>query len=269
MKILIPTDFSENAMDALRYASQLLQITGGKLLLVSAYEVPSVSRGSTTALRNRIESDLEAKAERWRKEIAHLPFVPEYEIFLREENTIDLVLRASAHFEADLVVMGTKGSSGIEEVVIGSVAAAVIERAPIPVLAIPSGAVFEGFSRVTYACDLSEDSMNSAIRLHKWMQPFEGQLEVLHICKSGEEDAEKRLRKFQDELNAAGFQEVEGVVRKNDDIREGIVAYVEEAKPVLLAMVTRKRTLFQKLFDRSLTKKVAMHLKLPLLAIHA
>lgn len=269
MKILIPTDFSENAWEALRYASKLLAVTGGKLLLVSAYDVPSVSRGSTSKLRKHIEGDMEANANRWRSEIAYLPEVPDFEIYMREEGTLDLILRAIEHFEADLVVMGTKGSSGLEEVVIGSVAAAVIEHAPIPVLAVPAGAEFNGFEKVTFACDLSEDSLESGIRLHEWMKPFEGQLEVLHVCKSDAEKAQMRLRKLQDDLNAAGFQDVAGDVRVNDDIREGIIEYLEEAKPVLLAMVTRKRSLLGKLFDSSLTKKVAMHLQLPLLAIHA
>ena len=256
-------------MDALRYASSLLAVTGGKLLLVSAYDVPTVSRGSTSKLRKHIEKDLEANAARWRSEIAYLPQVPEFELFIREEGTLDLILRAIEHFDADLVVMGTKGSSGLEEVVIGSVAAAVIEHAPIPVLAVPAGATFNGFERVTFACDLSDDSLASGIRLHEWMKPFEGQLEVLHVCESDPEKAEMRLRKFQDDLNEAGFQNVEGAVRVNDDIREGIIDYLEEVKPVMLAMVTRKRSLFGKLFDSSLTKKVAMHLQLPLLAIHA
>ena len=269
MKILIPTDFSANAMDALRYASRLLKVTGGKLFLVSAYSIPSVSRGSTTKLRQTIESDLAAEAERWRSEISHLEDVPEFEIFLREEGTLDLILRAISHFEIDLVVMGTKGSSGIEEVVIGSVASAVIEHAPIPVLAIPAGAKFEGFKRVTFACDLSEDSLKSAVRLHDWMKPFEGQLEVLHVCSENLPAAKIKLEQFQKALDAAGFQHVGGQLRENSDIREGIIDYLDEAKPVLLAMVTRKRSLFGKLFARSLTKKVAMHLKLPLLAMHA
>lgn len=268
MNILVPTDFSENAMDALRYATGILAERGGKLFLVSAYEVPTVSRGSTAALRRKIEENLQAKADALKNTLNNMDSALEFEIFLREEDTLGLIRRAVEHFNIDLVVMGTKGSSGMEEVFIGSVTASVVGNVDAPVLAVPSHVRYNGFGLVTVSTDLAEDAFDLAKNFMDWFKPFEGKVEFLHIARESDEaEAGGKMKSLRGRLTEAGYAGFATVMRPNDSIREGIVGYLESVNPSLFVMITRKRGLIGKLFDPSLTKKMAMHLQVPLLAI--
>jgi len=137
--ILVPTDMSDTAAHALRYASALAQRFDAHLLVLYADAfTPPVDFGGTTAmtmLRDEIESAHEQLELHVEQNVA--PSVP-YDARVLAQSPVDAILEQACDTGADLIVMGTHGRSGLRRLIIGSVTEAIIRLASAPVIAINS-----------------------------------------------------------------------------------------------------------------------------------
>ncbi|HKR05357.1 MAG TPA: universal stress protein, partial [Bacteroidia bacterium] len=175
---------------------------------------------------------------------------------------------------ADLIVMGTKGANGLQEVLIGSNAGSVIEKSTCPVLIIPENAQFNTIDKIVFATDFCDSDFYAIASLAKIGELFNSEIMIIHISQIGPtKDYEKDvLEWFKNELKYKANIEYENI--SFHDLVGGNVDYeledfIEKNKVNLLALSMRKRNLFSRLFERSLTKKMAYHTHIPLLAFHA
>lgn len=134
--ILCPTDFSVGAESALRHALFFARTFGAKLCLVhvddaSAMELPGTS-GLEEDRRDRLRAELDALAERHADEGA------EIEVELLHGSPDEAIVAHAALVDADLVVLGTKGRTGLSRVLVGSVAERVVRHCPVPVITVRS-----------------------------------------------------------------------------------------------------------------------------------
>jgi Universal stress protein UspA and related nucleotide-binding proteins len=154
-RILIPTDFSETAGHAMRYASDLAQRLGAKLTVVHSDPFsPPIDYTATMGgwdessfgtLKAQAEEQLERDAE------SNIdPSVP-YDAIVWIAPPLEGILAQARESNADLIVMGTHGRSGVRRLVIGSVTESVMRKAEVPVIAVP--ATLESKSRIhTIVC---------------------------------------------------------------------------------------------------------------------
>lgn len=137
-RILCPVDFSEPSRVALRYAATLAGTLGAELEVMHAYQLPvyALPDGAlmaTPEMTARISTDLgKALAELAEEE------APKAKTTLVEGAPAAEVARLAKEHEADLVVMGTHGRTGLKHLLIGSVAERVVRTCPVPVLTVPS-----------------------------------------------------------------------------------------------------------------------------------
>ena len=130
-RILCPTDFDGNSLEALRLARRLALRDEGKVLLIHVVlptdpliiSAPLVGRRSEAEAR----SDLKQLAEKELTPVAH-------ETLLRFGRPAHEIIRAAHEVGADLIVMGTHGRDGLEHLVLGSVAAKIVRESVCPVL---------------------------------------------------------------------------------------------------------------------------------------
>jgi nucleotide-binding universal stress UspA family protein len=137
--ILFPTDFSENADQAFPFACSLAKDHGAEIVVLHVYP-PPVAYGEELARRqppNGYERDL------WR-------LLRQYEApdkacrvshRLEEGDLVKVILWTAEDLGCDLIVMGTHGRTGLARALMGSVAEAVVRRAPCPVLTVKHPAV--------------------------------------------------------------------------------------------------------------------------------
>jgi nucleotide-binding universal stress UspA family protein len=135
-RIVVGTDGSETAAEAVRQAAELARLTGAKLDLVSAYEPVSGQRLREEARnvpedlqwlvnpREDVDTTLERSAEPWLK--AGL----EVNVFPREGDPADAILDVAEENGADLIVVGNKGMTGAKRFLLGSVPNKVSHHAP-------------------------------------------------------------------------------------------------------------------------------------------
>ncbi len=139
-RILVPTDFSEHSKKALRYAAEFGRVHGAEVLLLHVVELPlyPVSFGVGPVAMPPIEEELKQAVRQ------HLVKLQEQELppplqsrtFVREGRPFLEVIAAAREFEADMIVMGTHGYSGVKHVLLGSTAEKVVRKAPCPVLTV-------------------------------------------------------------------------------------------------------------------------------------
>ena len=264
-QILVPTDFSACAELALRYATRLAKATGAQLCLYHACHVPTNPHASLGM--GRLGEQLQRNAQEEMQELAArfdwegVPHRTEVEMGL----LTDMVARKVETDDIDLVVIGTQGASGLGKLM-GSNAAAVIDRVDCPVLAVPARATLAPTQKILFASDLGElqtaDVLRPLVTLAKALGAH------VHILKV-ETDVENITRPPQ-QLLAEAFAGVPHAYHMvvDDDVDDGIQAYVEEHQMDMLAMMPRRHSFFARLFGASVTREMAYKTNVPLLAFH-
>ncbi len=266
--ILVPTDFSDNAKAALIYALNFLKDGDAKIHALSVLSMPPRAVGATGSLAIRMEENAKEKMEDLIKDLHEISV--DIDPIIREGSTVNVILAVAEEVNADAIVMGTKGSTGLESVILGSVASKVIERSPIPVINIPIGSEFRGLTRILYPTDFNKSTSVTLKQLVKLTKRFNSQIDVLHIYPNGSEMPLDKMEQIQSEMaEEMETRDISFHAHPNSSIADGIVAFMDASKTDMLAMVTQRRNLIQRLFDRSLTRRIAMTATVPMVTFQA
>lgn len=268
-KLLVPTDFSDNAANALKYAASLAHGMHAEIVLMHAMHIPVID-GSTPvdASSEMLEEQRKASADK----LAALAqgIKEDYGV----ETTwmsdfafaVDLICRSARSEEVDFICMGTKGASNIFEQLLGSVTAEVIRKSTRPVLAVPSHAHFEEPGRLAFATDLEDNDAEEIKTFYGLFEEFDPSLFIVHVEvneKLGALPGHHSVHKVVD-----SYDNIERVEIKSDDVEHGLEDYVEREHIQILGMKRQNRGFFQNMFHRSMTKQLAYHTKIPLMVFH-
>jgi nucleotide-binding universal stress UspA family protein len=193
-RILCPVDFSDHSRRALDHAiaiARWYESTVTALHVFSSAPVAAFGPGPvifepivlTLGDRDQLLADTKAFAE-----AEGAPGIA-IEAVVREGSTAREILEQAASMKADLLVIGTHGRSGVERLVLGSVAEKVLRKAGCPVMTVPIGlpdAVPAGpvlFKRILCPVDFSESSMHALEYATSMAQEADGQLTLLHVIE--------------------------------------------------------------------------------------
>lgn len=265
MRVLLPTDFSENAALATQFALDIARRTDGYILALHAYDVPHYERSMTTSLLIEMKKSAEQNMSDFEEQ--HLANSGiDYDSHVMIGNPIRLSREMVQKHELEMVVMGTKGASGLEEFLIGSNAASVIHNVEVPVLVVPPSSVVKDIKRIVLATDLEFKSKKPPLQaLAKIARVYDAEIFLLHI--QDEDGFPGGTR----ELIAEAMGDVKHsyhIASKKDDIEETILNFCEQKETDVVSAISKRYGFFQGLFHKSLTSKLAYHSNIPLLALH-
>lgn len=270
VNILIPTDLSEFSKVAVNYAVKIVNKLGGTITLLHVVSIVQPTRATMRLQLKSLEKELVDTAredlENFANEVARQLKSDEAMTtkIVKGSSFNDTVKREAKKLRSGLIVMGTRGASGLKKYVLGSNTASVIEVSHIPVLAVPELGEFKSFKNVVYATDLKHVHKELEA-LIPYLEKFNSKVHMLHVTKSLKEVS--ALEKKLDAIVAAeGVKNIVCKVLVNKNIDEAIDYYVKETKADLLTMFTHDVSFYEKLFNRSMTRKMAFHSKIPLLA---
>ena len=140
-RILVPLDFSEHAESILTWAGHLAEEHGSRVLLLHVYHLPVEFQQLEGAylppdfwanVKNEAEQQLDKYAVKLKDTGV------EVESFVREGYPATVIVEEADSLEADLIVIGTHGHSGLKHLLLGSIAERVVQKAPCPVLTVKS-----------------------------------------------------------------------------------------------------------------------------------
>jgi nucleotide-binding universal stress UspA family protein len=271
--IILPTDFSENAANALHYAAALAAHNKSKLLLVHAIPVETITsiEGNEVALPPdpRLEvyylNKLVEDGKQIRKDTG---YEFEMEAICVHGSLPDNLNRLVRSKQADLVVMGTKGAHKLIETLLGTNTLHFIRQAVCPVLVIPDKAPFREIKRIAYAADFEMEDESVYLRqLLRFADSFCPQLYIINIQSDEQLTVVpdlKVLRNIETQFPENPFCIAQ---IREDDVVTALEDFVSENKIDILAIGIQKRCLLEKLFHRSISRQLAFHFPGPLLAL--
>lgn len=267
-KFLVPIDFSECSINALKYAINLAQKLDVKITIAHSVarldaftdiDMPEHNKESKTAALKQF-SEL-------KQNIPELDSVLDH--FLSNAMLVEHLVGTVAHKnKTDLIIMGTRGASGIlEEVLLNSNTFKVIKKVNCPVLAIPSEASFSNPKSIALAADYAKVPDRSVfLPLLQLSKTYHSEIHILNVSKFtriGNEESHQ-ARKFEQYFKSIKHNyhfEIE------QNIEDGINNYLSENKIDLLTIVRREYKLLEKWFDKNITKKMVFHTHIPLLVL--
>ncbi len=275
-KILVPTDFSANADKALNYAVSLAGFTNAEVHLLHAAQVTDSS--ATFPVNPQYAAFAGNNEEAVKKLAAAAENFPGHKIHTHVYAgfVLESILKATTDLGADLVVMGTLGDSGIREKLFGSITASVIGRSAVPVLAIPLMADWNDPKKILFAINEFDKDPAGIEILVQIADALGAEIDLAVFTDTDTADAADYIE------NAKGITAYER--RLNDhfpgkDIKaerlygskfqDALDDHIEKNGIDIIAMVTHKRNLLEKLFRRSMTSKISYHTDIPLLAMPA
>ena len=275
-KILVPTDFSVSADNALSYAVALAKNLSAKMTLFHSVRVPVSAAGELPEEFTPLNLQKEATEhlECLQAQIRALNVPVEIEAETTVGLAVDEIISAVRTNNSELVVMGTRGASGIMERIIGSNAAEVIQKANCPVLVVPEEAKYKEIRRIVFATNYLDNDFQSLYLLVEMFKAFNAEIVVLHVREDtpGQEDeVENKLsEKFQQRVaSSIPYDKFSFKVINGRRVMECLNEFLENEGIDLLAVSTRRRNFISKLFERGLTQKLACHTRIPLLAFHS
>lgn len=270
-KILVPYDFSKCAENALELALEISKRTEAQLCLLNVSLMPIPYTEVNYYIDFKSLNDL----EQMMKEHLYKLKQRKPELLGAETETVQMISvtdgiieRAKAQ-DIDLIVMGTKGAKGFNELLFGSNAAQVLRETEVPTLIVPETYTQKQFNKIGFASDYKslKDPSETGM-LAEFGRIFKAKVEIFNVNPTSEPISVEtafeasQLEDYLKETKHSYHQ----ISNKNPE--EGITDYIASHSIDLLAMVPRKHSLIEELFKRSLTKKMALHLDIPLLVMH-
>jgi nucleotide-binding universal stress UspA family protein len=263
--ILVPFDFSHNSRNALSYAAKLAKLAKADVTVLHAYDRAAVLEGMTT----------EGTEAGMQKELHHLQShfgLPESVVFAKtiEGELVDVVSEFLSTNNVDLIVMGTRGASGLQEILVGSRTVELLQEIEVPLLIVPEQASSKAISKILLCSDLKEVEDDNNLDLVKELALlFNAKVRIAHVHQHGEvstyENQLERARElsvFRPEVDVAYLQ------IKGKTILDGIRYYLQHKGDIdLLVMINRKHSFINSLFQVNHTHKMAYHTHLPLLVL--
>lgn len=270
-KILVPTDFSKTAGNAMTYALEIASRTGCEVTVVhiiGPYEGVDNSAWNAVWINQYNQQKtlaLQSWVQKYRRNAAFktVPIHTDVRTGFTAAEIADMADRQ--HF--DLVVMGTTGASGLKELLLGSVAGRVITHSKVPTLAVPKNGSFHRLATVVLATDfLAELNRKSLTVLRRLLEIESAPLDVLHVLEPGSPPPDKN----REHLLRSRF---EGINLRfhylhNADVPVAITNFVESLEAHLVCSIGHSHGIIHRFFIESTSRLLAHHAKVPLLVLH-
>jgi nucleotide-binding universal stress UspA family protein len=270
--ILIPIDFSSNSENALNYAIDFAKKENAKLVLLNVFDISYASGAVPYTILAEERSNLKKESDEKLK-VASLKIefagCTHHEAISIEGFTVDVILDVIKKKQVDLVIMGTKGATGFSGVIFGSNTAKIIEDSTCPVIAIPQDAKFEPIKKITFATNYNHNDIDGLKSLVVLAEPFNAQINVLHVTDDTDSSEVKLMKAFTDDVkNKISYNNIIFQSLPGNDVDSALQKHIDDNGTNLLVMSTHHRNLFDKIFGKSITKQMAYHINIPLMALH-
>ena len=266
--ILVPTDFSSYAEKAFELAVAIATKTKAAITLlhITTLDVETEDSNNMERQKTAAEQKLDAIKQKVNDNII-------INTQIANGSVVPSILEAITTFAADLVIMGTKGATGLKKAVVGSNTANLIGKAEVPVLSIPAGYTNTDIKEIVLAINQTEDLENlaplfklaDALQAHVRLVIFTGEKHDAATYITDRRAIVGLQKKLEDLYGQTGL-EVEHLSGAN--FQQTLQSYITENNIDLLAMITHKRGALEGLFNRSITKEMAYHATVPMLCLH-
>lgn len=270
-KILVPIDFSIQAEHAAKVAATIAKLTNSKIYLLHMLELPSgvidpssygTSNNTPTALL--FLKRIYQKFENFKK----LPFFEDIEV---EDSVLfhkayDGIIDESVKNDIDLIVMGSKGTSGLEEMLIGSNTEKVVRNSDVPVLVIKEEMKDFKIDNIVFASNFNIEARKSFQKILDFTSIFKAQLHLLkintiHNFETTKESSDA-IRNFINDFDLSNYTLN---IYNDTSVESGVLNFAKGIDSDVILLNTHGRQGLAHLFTGSIGEDLANHAKLPVI----
>lgn len=271
-KIIVPIDFSEHSEFALKVAAKFARRNDAELLALHMLEMSDVLLTTDDQEQHqKIVFFLKLAEQRFEKflnkeylnDVNVTPIVKHFKVF-SEVNDV-----AEEH-DADLIVMGSHGASGIKEFFVGSNTEKVVRNADVPVLVVKNDIQDINFDTVVFATDFDEECVKPYLNATKMFDSLGSDMKLLYVNQPNENfrssvEIEQRIADFLqkadgnlDNLNKVAYQ-------ADYSVEQGVLNFSNKVGADLIAIPTHGRKGVTHFFSGSIGEDLANHSALPVI----
>ena len=271
--ILVSTDFSKAANNAVQYAAKLAAQQKAKLILINAFAIPLGGYDSMAPMESisSIKDYALKELTKLMNEILNHHKHLEVECSVELGNPVVVITDLALQLKPDLIVMGTHGYSAWEDLTIGSNALKVITKSPCPVLTMSQFASNLGYHKIILPIDTSEHSRHKVVLTIELAKQFTAQIFAIGLLSSDEGSKKPAMEVMLHQVETAAAKA--GVVCKTE-LRENVknravetVNYCEKMDGDLISIMTDQDNEISGFFLGNYALQVIHHSKVPVLSI--
>jgi nucleotide-binding universal stress UspA family protein len=269
--ILVPIDFSDQARYAAKVASDIARHTKSKIYLLHMLELPTgIIDPAGYGSSNNTPSSLLflSRAHEKFEEFKKLPFFEgiEVEDSVLFHKAYDGIIAERKKQNADLIVMGSKGTSGLEEMLVGSNTEKVVRNSDVPVLVIKKEIDKFKIDNIVFASNFKEENRKAFQKILDFASLFNARLHLLKINTihnfETTKDSSDAIRNF---INDFDLGDYTLNIYNDVSVEAGVLNFSKVIDADAILLNTSGRRGLSHLFNGSIGEDLANHAKLPVI----
>tara|TARA_R110002020_G_scaffold262126_3_gene476554 strand:+ start:9861 stop:10715 length:855 start_codon:yes stop_codon:yes gene_type:complete len=268
-KLLVPTDFSPQALNALKAAAQLARRYKADIYLLHLLEMPEVFiDGPATQHQSQLPEALYYMKLAHKKfsNILKAPFLEGIKIYETAEfdGAFEGIMTYVKKYNIDAIVMGSHGMSGIQEFFIGSNTEKVVRHSEIPVFVIKNELNIFNIRNFVFATDLQEESLEAIQEAIKFAQSEEASLHMLYVNTPNRFKTTQEITSIcKGFLKKIGQKSQKLTIYNDVSVERGILNFAESIKADLIGIGTHGRKGLAHFLNGSISEDLVNHAQRP------
>ena len=267
-RILVPTDFSKQAENALQVAAQMAAKYDGEIFLLHSMEIPLhlANSGESGSLPEALY--FIKLAEKRFSDLRKKPFLENISIHetIGHGEIYDDIQEVVKNNDIELVIMGSHGSSGFKEMFIGSNTEKVVRTSTIPVLVIKNHHAEFDISDFVFATDFSEECRKPFMQAQKFAKSVEAKMHLLLInTPSGFKTTAEAREMMENFVRGTASDNYTLNIYNDNSVEKGILNFAKETRAQLVGMSTHGRKGLSHFFNGSISEDMVNHANMPVI----
>ena len=272
-KIIVPIDFSEHSDYALEAAASIAKKQGAEIValhMMGLSEAIVNKGGAKDVMEGVYYMKLAQKRFTEFLDKDYLEGITVTDAVYNYKNFNEINDVAKEH-KADLIIMGSHGASGLNEIFVGSNTEKVVRTSEVPVLVIKNRIKDFQFENVVFACDFENESLNSYKKAMKFFNLFDATVHLLYVNLPAERfrstpQMEEKAREFLLSADSGDFENLSNVVYRDAySAEDGIFSYSNQINADLIGISTHGRRGLSHFFFGSVGEDIANHSDIPVI----
>lgn len=274
--VLIPTDFSENAWNALKYGVQFFENEPTNFYLLHVNLIELNSAGHDVAANSIIYNpqntvgiidhlkEVEKRIEETFPKTTHKFYIQQEHGFF-----IDGIKKTVENKHIDFIVMGTKGATGLKEVIVGTRTSEVITRVKCPILVVPEKAKYESPKELAFPTDFNNYYKNRVLlTLAEILEINQSATRVLHMTKKDQAltSLQKKNKNYLEDFLQGRVHSFHFLISRN--IENALQTFIKENGINMIVMVAKNLNFVQRILFEPTVTKISYHTEIPFLVLH-
>jgi nucleotide-binding universal stress UspA family protein len=272
-KIIVPIDFSKHSEFALKVAASLAKKNKAELILLHMLDISEQMISITESTKRReLMFFMELAKKRFEefvdkdymKGVKTTPIIKHYKVFEEVDST-------AKEIDADFIVMGSRGSSGVKGYFVGSNTEKVVRTSDIPVLVVKSEARDFNPKTIVFASDFNEENFSAYKKIRKFADAYKATLKLVYVNTPNAYfrntlEIREQMRIFLNKNKISNHSE-DIVVFNDYSVPDGIQNAASMLQADLIAIPTHGRKGLNKILAGSIGEEIANRSEIPVLTV--